>query len=209
MTRRIEHALAAFQLRKAERDSLSASLDPDHLYSTFTPIPVVLTIGLWTAVYVLLQRGDQVAMRFLMRWVSLFRLDEIFDVPLFEPHVVYRIYRVFVVALVVLASLKALTTFFRLVFSFAVIAHDRLVLVESYLVSRRVDEFPLARIARLTTRDTLLHRLVGIGTLEVATSDHATDRHTTNGRRFGPVGRFGRFSATLTDAVGTACGSLG
>lgn len=195
----IDRALANLQLRRQERTALAPHLTSERLFTTFTPAPVLLTVALWTAAYVVLQNGDQYAMRLLMRWVSLFRLGEIFDVDLFAPHVIYRIYRLIVVALLIAASLKALLTVARLVLSFALITDERLVLVESYLVYRRVDEFPLSRVARITIKDSVLHRLLGLGTVEISTSDHVTSR------RFGPLGRFGQFRVTLSNAVGRTC----
>lgn len=171
------------------------------IYTTFSPAPIILSVTVWLTVVIILQRSDQIVMRFLTHWVGLFRLEEIFDVEIFAPHVLYSIYRAIADGLIIASSIVALLRVLRYTFSFAVIDEELLILVDSHLVVRKHHEIPLAHIARVTVRESILHRLAGVGAVEIATSDSGVVH------RFGPVWRFGRFCAHLSESVRGACGS--
>jgi len=143
---------------------------PDRVYSTFS-IPHAVGAGLLAAALcLLLRRSETFIPPLVWKWVDLFEIREIFAVELLSEAALGRAYRVLTLVLGVLVALRLLAYLAGLVLGGLVLLPDRLIAAEWGLFAARIHHVPYSRVLRLSTEETMLHRVLGVGNLRVFTS---------------------------------------
>ncbi len=196
MLKRYGRFIAQLQLRRFRTYlDLSSLSKEERVFTTLSIAHILSVIAYTAAVYVVLLRSDPYVMRFIMKWIETFRIQEIFEVDLISASDIWLVYHWIVI--IALAGLSAHSFFvlLRYLFSVVVLTDDRMILVKSNLLFSQIHQVPYNQILRLSTKETLLHRLLRIGTIEIQTGERS------DVFRFGPVGGFQRLIALATQEL--------
>jgi hypothetical protein len=178
---------AQFDIQALEREG--------RIFSLFSIVFCSGILVLCAALWLLLLGSSGGVISLLVKWVELFRLREIFKFALFDAVFISRLYRAFIAVVLALVSLQCLLRIMKSFFGVVVLSPGVLIVVESNIVASRIHQIPFDRIFRVSARETILHRVLRLGILEILTGEK------TEPFRFGPVPRFPSLVAKLMGAI--------
>lgn len=144
---------------------------------------------------VLLRRTLEIVPPLIWAWFELFEIREIFRFEDLGEQLIVSLYETLITICVLLVIARAALAILRLALSRVVLLSDRLVVVEHVLFYSRVHHIRYDRIARLSLRNSLLHRLADLGWVAIVTGDR--EKPVT----IGPVVRVSRFIAATAQAM--------
>jgi membrane protein YdbS with pleckstrin-like domain len=165
------------------------------IFSSFSIVYAAGILILYIAALIFLLRSAGPVTALLVKWVELFKIREIFSFAFMDAAFIARLYRAFMAVVIILVSARTLLQLLKYAFSVVVLSDDGLIIVDSNLLSSRIHHIPYDRIFRVSVRETILHRVLRLGTIEILTGERDTPL------RFGPVPRFPSLVAALMPAI--------
>ena len=183
------------QKRVAKYANSASSIGEDKIFSSFSISCCLGILALLAFICYLLLGSEAVVMPLILKWVEIFRIQEIFKLNLFNERFIREAYRVFTLLIIILISIKALLKLLKYIFSLVVLLTDRLLIIESNFLKSRIHHIPYARISRLSVNETIAHKILRLGNLEILTGQRETPL------KFGPIPHFPVFIAKLTSLI--------
>jgi len=95
----------------------------------------------------------------------------------------------------VILGAKMIMRLLTYAFSVVVLSREMLIIVESSVIRSHIHQIPYNRISRVSSRETVLHRVFGMGSLEI----HAGERDVP--LKVGPIPRFPELISRLSAEV--------
>ncbi len=188
--------IARLQLRRFRKYlDISGLVQQNRVYTSLSIVHVAGVLLYTGAIYFVLLKSDPYVMRFIMGWIEKFRIREIFEVELVSASNIWVIYHWIVIGALTALGVHSFLLLLRYCFSVAVLLEDRVMLVKSNLLLSHIHQIPYAQILRFSVKETVLHRLLRIGTVEIQTGER------NQAFRFGPIAGFQRFVATATQEL--------
>jgi hypothetical protein len=165
------------------------------VFSSFSIVFCAGILILYIAALILLLRSAGPVTALLVKWVELFKIREIFSFAFMDAAFIARLYRAFMAVVIILVSARTLLQLLKYAFSVVLLSDDGLIIVDSNLLSSRIHQIPYGKIFRVSVRETILHRVLRLGTIEILTGERDTPL------RFGPVPRFPSLVSALMPAI--------
>ena len=188
--------IAKFHMRRfRDRLDVGALGREGRIFTSFSIIMGAAVLVLGMAAWLLLLASANSVISLLVRWVELFKIKEIFTFAFFDAGFIAGLYRTFIALVIILVMAKALLQLLKYAFSVAVLSDDRLIVVESSLFVTRIHQIPYDRIFRVSARENVAYRLLGLGTLEILTGERDAPL------RFGPAPRFPSLVSALMPLI--------
>jgi hypothetical protein len=185
MTIAIGGPVAKFHLKRFQPHvDVAGLVSGGRVFSSFSIIVCSGILILCAAAWLFLIGTGDAAISLLQKWVALFKIREIFRFSLFDDAFISGLYRLFIGAVLFLITASALLRLMKYAFSVLLLSPDRLIIVESNLLRTQIHQIPYERIFRVSVRETILHRALRLGALEILTGERDAPL------RFGPVPRF-------------------
>jgi hypothetical protein len=173
---------------------IAGLVEQDRIFSSFSIICCSGICILVAAVWFVALTSAGIVVPLLVKWVELFKLREIFRITLFDSVLIANLYHVFVAVILTLVSVKGLLQVMKYAFSVLLLCPERIIIVESNLFRSSIHQIPYDKIFRVSARETIVHRVLRLGTLEILTGERDTPL------RFGPAPRFSHLISRLMDA---------
>jgi hypothetical protein len=167
----------------------------DRIFSSFSLVFFAGILILFAAIWLFLLKSEDIAVPLIIKWVKLFKIREIFKFSLIDSDFIARLYRVFISIVLVILGAKMILQLLTYVFSVVVLSREMLIIVESSILGSRIHQIPYNRISRVSSRETILHRALGMGFLEI----HDGERNVP--LTFGPIPRFPALISRLAAEV--------
>ncbi len=189
---RVHKALARAALRRFRshfRDP--GGIAEDGIFSTFSISYLLGILALAGGITYLLLRSEAVVPPFIVRWVELFRIREIFAFDPLDESLIRRVYHILVLLVLAVVGLRLLLALVRSALGALALLPDRLLVVESNLLRSRIRHIPYDRILHLSADETIVQKILGLGYVEVSTGERPAPL------RFGPIPGFPAFIARL------------
>ncbi len=165
------------------------------IFSSFSLVISAGILVLYIAALIFFLRSAGPVTALLVKWVELFKIREIFSFAFMDAAFIARLYRAFMAVVIILVSARTLLQLLKYAFSVVLLSDDGLIIVDSNLLSSRIHQIPYGKIFRVSVRETILHRVLRLGTIEILTGERDTPL------RFGPVPRFPSLVAALMPAI--------
>ena len=146
----------------------------------------------------LLRRTLEIVPPLIWAWFELFEIREIFRFEDLGEELIVSLYETLVTVCVLLVIARAAVAILRLALSRVVLLSDRLVVVEHVLFFSRVHHVRYDRIARLSLRSSILHRLADLGWVAIVTGERESPV------TIGPVVKVSRFVSATAQAMKTS-----
>jgi hypothetical protein len=194
---RVRNALAHAQLRRfrSHIPDAAGGVSEGRAFSTFS-IPYSLgVLALAGGISVLLLASEAVVPPLIERWVALFKIQEIFAFPPIEGRLIGQAYHTLVVLLLALVTLRLFLVLLRLASGVLALLPDRLLVVESNFLRSRIHHIPYRKILHLSAEETLVHRVLDLGYVELYTGERPAPL------RFGPIPGFSAFISRLSAQI--------
>ena len=158
----------------------------------------LLVLAIAAVAIVLLRRTLELVPPLIWAWFELFEIREIFKFEDLGEELIVSLYETLITVCVVLVVARAAVAILRLALSRVVLLSDRLVVVEHVLFHSRVHHIRYDRIARLSLRNSILHRLADVGWVAIVTGEN--EKPVT----IGPVVKVSRFIKATARAMDTS-----
>jgi membrane protein YdbS with pleckstrin-like domain len=196
MPRAFAGLIARLHMKRFQAQVDIALLEKEgRIFSSFSLIfsAGILILYIAALIFLLGSAGPIIAL--LLKWVELFKIREIFSFTFMDAAFIARLYRLFLAVVIILVSVRTLLRLLKCAFSVVLLSDDGLIIVDGNLLSSRIHQIPYDRISRVSARETILHRVLRLGTLEILTGERDAPL------RFGPVPRFPSLVAALMPAI--------
>ncbi len=190
---RVQKVFAKAQLRRFRshiRDSDGVA--EDNIFSTFSISYSLGILALAGGISYLLLRSEAVVPPLIVKWAELFRIREIFAFNPINGNLIRRAYHILILLILALVDLRLLLVLVRLAFGVLALLPDRLLVVESNFLRSRIHHIPYGKILHLSADETIVHKILGLGYIEVFTGERPVPL------RFGPIPGFPTFIARTT-----------
>jgi hypothetical protein len=188
--------IAGFHMKRFRAQVDYSSMEKEgRIFSSFSLFFCAGILILCAALWLLILGSADSVTYLLVKWVDLFKIRQIFNFSLFDADAIAGLYHSFIAVVLVLVSIKTLLLLLARAFSVIFLSNDRLVIVESNFFASRIHQIPFDEISRVSARESILHRVLKLGTLEIATGERDAPL------RLGPIPRFPSLFAAVLSAV--------
>jgi hypothetical protein len=171
------------------------SIGRDKIFSSFSISYCLSILALLAFTCYLLLESETVVLPLIIRWVEIFKIQEIFELELFTERFIREAYRVFILLILVLISIKIFLRLLKYIFSLFVLSNDRLIIIESNFFKSRIHHIPYGKISRLSATETFVHKTLKLGNIEILAGQRELPL------KFGPIPHFPSFITQLTSLI--------
>lgn len=196
MCLRINKFIAKIQLSRLKNHiNPSDQISEDKIFSSFSISFCLGILSLWALIYYLLLESETVVLPLLLKWVETFKIQEIFELDLFNRSFIRKAYSILILFILILVSIKFLLQLIKYILGLLVLATDRLIIIESNFLKSRIHHIPYSKIFRLSTNETIAHKILKLGNIEIFTGEKEVPL------KFGPIPHFPSFISQLTSLI--------
>ena len=196
MSLRINKFIGKIQLSRFKNHINSSDpISEDKIFSSFSISYCLGILALLALIYYLLLESDLLILPLILKWVEAFKIQEIFELDLFNESFIRRAYGILILFILILLSIKFLLQLMKYIFSFLVLSTDRLIIIESNFLRSRIHHIPYAKIFRLSTDETIVHKALKLGNIEILTGEREVPL------KFGPIPHFPSFISQITSLI--------